>query len=112
MSFKVESQNLRKQAGIWADRKADVESVRGSISMAFGQGSAFGFMAGSENVESMYNEWTSDMSNCLTDAAYSFAYLDAALVSCANAYDESDATAVTSSQELDKKLNETGYHHD
>ncbi|UUZ58026.1 hypothetical protein [Nocardioides sp. B-3] len=69
-------------------------------------------MAGGEGVEEMYNEWTSDISNCLTDAAYSFNYLDKALVSTANDYDETDATAATEASQLDKLIDETGYHHD
>ncbi|TNM40486.1 hypothetical protein FHP29_10590 [Nocardioides albidus] len=112
MSFAVQSQNLRRQAAVWSDRKDDVATVRAAISPGFGQGWKFGFMAGSAGVREMYDEWTSDMANCLTDAGYSFAYLDAALVSCANEYDDSDATAATSAQKLDKMIEESGYHHD
>lgn len=112
MSFSVESENLRRQAGLWADRKADARSVKTTISVGFGQGSAFGFMAGGEGVKDMYDEWTSDMENCLTDAAYSFSYLDNALRSTAAEYDESDATARQSAEALDKLLDEGKYHHD
>lgn len=112
MNFQVQSQNVRRQATLWGDRKKDVETVRTAVSPGFGQGSVFGFMAGSANVEAMYNEWTSDIGNCLTDAAYSFSYLNAALVSTANQYDDTDATSATSAQALDKQIEETGYHHD
>ena len=112
MAFKVEADNLRKQAKLWADRQGDVDSVKETVSVGFGQGSSFGFMAGGEGVTEMYDEWTSDIENCLTDAAYSFNYLDRALVSTANDYDETDQTAATESSKLDKRIDEGSYHHD
>jgi len=112
MSFKVESDNLRHQAAIWAGAKVDADNVRQTLSVTVGQGDAFGVMAGSMGVSRRYNEWTSDMDNALTDASYSFDYLDAALTSTANGYDESDATASTSIDVLDRKIDEGSYHHD
>ena len=112
MSFKVESDNLRHQASIWAGAKKDADSVKQTLSVTVGQGDAFGVMAGSMGVSGRYNEWTSDMDNALTDASYSFGYLDAALTSTANGYDDSDATAVTGMAELDKQMDEGTYHHD
>jgi hypothetical protein len=112
MSFKVESDNLRHQASIWHGAKNDADSVKQSLSGTVGQGEAFGFMAGSMGVSGRYDEWTSDMDNALSDASYSFAYLDAALTSTANGYDDSDATAATGMAELDRKLDEGSYHHD
>ncbi len=112
MAFKVEADNLRRQASLWTDRRGDVGEVKGTISVGFGQGSSFGFMAGGAGVKAMYDEWTSDVENCLIDAAYSFDYLARALVSTANDYDGTDATSATRSSVLDKLIDERRYHHD
>lgn len=112
MSFQVETDNLRRQATIWADSSANVATAAGDCSPGFGQGSKFGVMAGSEGVTAMYDEWTSDMSNALTDAAYSFDYLETALGSVANDYDGTDSTVATDIGVLDRQLQESGYHHD
>jgi uncharacterized protein YukE len=112
MSFKVESDNLRRQAKIWSDRKDDADTVGSDIDFAVGKGDDFGVMAGGEGVSEMYDEWISDMSNALKDAAYSFAYLNSALTSTANDYDETDATAATDLTTLDNMIKEQDYHHD
>jgi uncharacterized protein YukE len=112
MSFKVESDNLRRQAKVWRDRKADVKTAKSAISAGFGAGSAFGWAAGSEGVKEMYNEWTSKIAAAMDDAIYSFAYLDSALKSTANDYDETDATVATSSDVLDRQMEEGGYSYD
>lgn len=111
MSFAVESENLRTQAKLWSGRAADCVTVQNDCASAIGQGRAFGFMAGANGVTRMYDRWTADINNCLSDAAYSFRYLDAALVSTANEYDDSDATAAESAAALDKKLEQKGYSH-
>lgn len=112
MSFEVETENLRDQAKIWQDAGTHVDTARSNIADCIGKGDDFGFMAGSCGVSGHYDEWTSDMDNALTDASYSFGYLDAALTSTANGYDTSDATSATSMAELDKRLNQGSYHHD
>ncbi|MGI8646015.1 MAG: hypothetical protein ACR2JD_06825 [Nocardioides sp.] len=112
MSFSVESQNLRSQSQEWNKRATAADTVRGDIAAGVGSGFDFGFLAGGAGVSEMYDEWTSDMDNALLDCAYSAKYLEAALVSTANAYDESDQTSATEVSELDKMLQDSGYHHD
>lgn len=112
MSFTVQSDNLRGQAEVWQGRKDAARSVRTDIAPAIGRGSAFGILAGGAGVESMYNEWVSDIDNALHDAMISFRYLQRALVSTANGYDEADATAVTSMKDLDKLIDPEDYRHD
>lgn len=112
MSFTVQSENLRSQAGVWRERKEAARSVRSDIAPAIGRGSAFGLLAGGAGVEAMYDEWISDIDNALHDAMTSFRYLQRALVSTANGYDESDATTVTAMNQLDKLIDPEDYRHD
>lgn len=112
MSFQVQSDNLRSQAGVWADRRDAVRTVRTSIEPCFGRGSAFGLLAGGAGVESMFNEWTSDMDNALHDAELSFSYLESSLISTADGYDDSDATTVSSMSRLDDLIDPASYRHD
>ena len=112
MSFSVETQNLRSQSQEWKKRATAADTVRGDIAAGVDAGYDFGFLAGGAGVSKMYDEWTSDMHNALLDCAYSAKYLAAALMSTANAYDESDQTSATEVSKLDKMLEESGYHHD
>jgi hypothetical protein len=111
MNFQVESDNLRSQAGIWARSRDHVTQVTQDLADTIGQGSAFGRMAGSAGVSAMYDAWTRDIDKCLADAAYSFAYLDVALRSTADGYDDSDATSALGMAELDRRLDERKYTH-
>lgn len=110
MNFKVESENLRKQAKLWAGRETAVGTVRTNVSPGFQRGADFGVMAGSMGVSEMYNTWTTSMSHALDDAEISFRYLDVSLRSAADAYDDSDTTTATSMAKLDKVLEEGDYH--
>lgn len=112
MSFQVESENLRLQAKIWDKSKNHVDKVKQNLAGTIGQGSAFGKMAGSAGVTGMYDDWTRDIDNCLADASYGFSYLDVALRSTADGYDNSDATSAMSMAELDERLSEGKYHRD
>lgn len=112
MNFQVESDNLRSQAKVWDRSRDHVTRVKQNLSETIGRGSAFGTMAGSAGVSAMYDAWTRDIDNCLADAAYSFGYLDVALRSTADGYDDSDATSALSMAELDRRLNERNYSHD
>jgi uncharacterized protein YukE len=112
MSFTVETDNLRSQAKFWADSKTHVDQVKQTLAEVVGQGSAFGVMAGSAGVSGMYDAWTQKMDDCLADASYSFTYLDAALRSTADRYDDSDETSAMNMKELDKLLDEGMYHRD
>lgn len=112
MNFQVESENLRSQAKIWDKSKEHVNAVKKDLADTIGQGSAFGKMAGSAGVTGMYDDWTLAIDNCLADASYSFSYLDVALRSTADGYDNSDQTSALSMAELDKRLNEGKYHRD
>jgi hypothetical protein len=112
MSFKVQSENLRSQSEVWRERKEAARQVRADIAPALGRGDAFGILAGGAGVSQMYDEWVSDMDNALHDAMISFRYLQRALVSTANGYDESDATAVTAMNQLDKLIDPEDYRHD
>lgn len=112
MNFQVESDNLRHQATTWDRSRDHVTAVKQDLAETIGRGAAFGKMAGSAGVSAMYDAWTRDIDHCLHDAAYSFAYLDVALRSTADGYDNSDATSALSMAELDKRLNEGSYSHD
>lgn len=112
MSFTVQSENLRSQSEVWRGRKEAAEEVRADIRPALAQGDAFGILAGGAGVSAMYDEWVSDMDNALHDAMISFRYLQRALVSTANGYDESDATAVSSMKQLDQLIDPEDYRHD
>jgi hypothetical protein len=112
MNFQVESENLRAQAEIWEESKVAADKVRANLAETIGRGDMFGYMAGSAGVTGMYDDWTRAINDCLADASYSFAYLDAALRSTAAGYDNSDATTAMSMDELDKLLDEENYNHD
>lgn len=104
MSFQVQSDTLRAHAKLWRDHAADVESAKATVSSGIGKGEDFGYLAGLNNVAEHYNTWSSAMEQALTDAHQCFTYLDAALVSAANDYDDSDATAATSAAQLDAMI--------
>jgi uncharacterized protein YukE len=112
VNFQVEAENLREQAKEWGKRADHADSVRQSIASAVGKGYDFGFLAGGANVSESYDAWVQKMNDALLDCTYSATYLEAALISTANDYDDTDATQAQSSQELDKLLEESGYAHE
>ncbi|MBA3781478.1 MAG: hypothetical protein H0X12_06435 [Nocardioides sp.] len=106
MSFQVQSETLRTHAKLWAGHATDVQSAQTTVSPGIGMGDDFGYLAGLNGVADNYNTWSHAMDQALTDAANCFKYLDAALNSAANEYDDSDATAATNSTQLDKMIGE------
>lgn len=104
MSFQVQSQTLRQHAGLWGDHATDVAEARTTIAPAVGKGEDFGYLAGLNQVADHYDTWTRAMDQALADAERCFTYLQAALVSTANGYDDSDATAATSVAALDRMI--------
>jgi hypothetical protein len=104
MSFQVQTDTLRTHAALWAGHADDVRSARTTIAPGIGRGDDFGFLAGLNGVADHYDTWSAAMDQALTDAEKCFAYLDAALNSAADEYDDSDATAATSSTTLDRMI--------
>lgn len=98
--FKVQSEALRTESKVWGGKAGNASKALSLISDAVKQGKAFGVMAGSCGVSDDYNKWSLAMQQAITDAERCFDYIDAALVSAANAYDGSDATAATSMNTL------------
>ncbi len=111
MSFTVQSDNLRGQARVWEDRADAVRSTRTAFSPAVGRGSAFGVLAGGAGVQGMYDEWTRDIDDALHDAELSCHYLQQALRSTADAYDETDTTVAISMERLDALVAPEDYRH-
>jgi hypothetical protein len=109
MSFRVETDNLRSQAKEWGKRAAHADTVRSDISAGVGAGYDFGFLAGGAGVKGMYDDWSQAMENALKDCAYSATYLQAALTSTADDYDETDATQAQDAAQLDRLLEDSGY---
>lgn len=104
MSFQVQSETLRSHAKLWSDHAGDVKSAQATVSPGIGMGDDFGYLAGLNNVADNYDTWSRAMDQALTDAQKCFDYLAAALISAANDYDDSDATAATSAAELDQMI--------
>lgn len=104
-SFRVQSEALRSHAGFWSTKAGQAESARSRIEPAVGRGDALGYLAGQNGVADNYNTWTNDMYAALDDAAGTFHYLHAALISTANDYDGTDATVATSMPDLDRMNN-------
>lgn len=104
-AFSVQSGVLRNHARHWTGKATEADAAHSTISPAVGMGDDFGYLAGLFGVADHYNEWTAEMSAALQDAAATFRYLHAALVSTANAYDGVDATVATSMVELDPMNN-------
>lgn len=100
-TFKVQSDALRTESKVWRTKATHAATAEGLIAGVVGRGDAFGVMAGSCGVTGNYNAWSAAMLKALQDAERSFDYLEAALVSAANAYDGVDATVATSVQKLD-----------
>lgn len=106
MSFQVQSETLRTHAKLWAGHAADVKDAQTTVSPGIGMGDDFGYLAGLNNVADNYDTWSRAMEQALTDAHTCFTYLDAALVSAANDYDDSDTTAATNAAQLDAMIGE------
>jgi hypothetical protein len=104
MSFQVQSETLRAHAKLWAGHAKDVQDARTAIAPGIGMGEDFGYLAGLNEVAANYDTWSTAMDQALADADKCFTYLEAALNSAANEYDDSDATAVTNSAKLDKMI--------
>ena len=104
-SFRVQSEVLRTHAEYWSTKAQQARRAQDEIEPAVGQGDAFGYLAGQNGVADHYNTWTRDMSSALGDAAGTFHYLHAALISTANDYDGTDSTVATSMPDLDRLNN-------
>ena len=104
MSFQVQSETLRNHAKLWAGHATDVSEASTTIAPAVGKGDDFGWLAGLNQVADNYDTWSQAMADALTDAKQCFSYLEAALNSTANAYDDSDATAATDMATLDQMI--------
>jgi len=104
MSFQVQSQTLRTHAKLWDGHADDAASAKTTIEPAVGDGDAFGWLAGLNQVSDHYNTWSQAMSVALADAVKCCRYLDAALTSTANQYDDSDQTVATDMATLDKMI--------
>jgi len=104
MGFAVQSETLRTHARLWAGHAEDVQTAQTSIAPAVGKGEDFGYLAGLWDVSAHFDTWSQAMSQALQDAEKCFVYLDAALCSAANAYDDSDATVATDIATLDAMI--------
>ena len=104
-SFRVQSEALRNHADLWSTKAEQADSAQSEIEPAVGMGGDFGYLAGLNGVADNYNTWTNDMYAALGDAAATFRYLHAALISTANDYDGTDSTVATSMPDLDRMNN-------
>lgn len=104
MSFQVQTDTLRAHAKMWSDHATAVQSAQTTVSPGIGKGDDFGYLAGLNGVADNYDTWSTAMDQALTDAQKCFRYLDAALVSAADEYDDSDATAAASAATLDAMI--------
>ena len=108
VSFKVESDNLRSQAEEWGKRATHADTVRSDISASVGAGYDFGLVA-RWGRRRRCTRMEPAVENALKDCAYSATYLQAALTSTANDYDETDATQAQDAAKLDRLLEDSGY---
>lgn len=104
MGFQVQSQTLRTHAELWAGHAVDVGDARTTIEPGIGMGDDFGYLAGLWDVADHYDMWSTAMGKALEDAKKCFDYLEAALNSAANAYDDTDATQATDMATLDQMI--------
>lgn len=104
MGFQVQSENLRDHAKLWAGHAKDVGEAKTTIAPGVGKGDDFGWLAGLNDVADHYDTWSKAMEQALTDAKKCFDYIEAALNSAANDYDDSDATVATEMATLDKMI--------
>jgi len=104
MSFQVQSETLREHARLWSGHARDAASARDTIQPAVGKGVDFGYLAGLNGVADNYDRWTEAMDRALRDAEKCFHYIEAALESTANNYDNSDQTAATDMATLDAMI--------
>lgn len=104
MSFQVQCETLRTHAQLWRGHADDATSARTTIDPAIGDGDAFGWLAGLNQVSDHYNTWSTAMGTALDDAKKCCTYLDAALLSTANDYDDSDQTVATDMATLDAMI--------
>ena len=104
MSFQVQSETLLTHAKLWADHATDVAEAKTTIAPGVGAGDDFGYLAGLNQVADNYDTWTAAMDKALGDAHKCFVYIEAALNSTANRYDDSDATVATDMSTLDQMI--------
>lgn len=100
-SFAVQSEALRAAAELWRGGATDAGAVKSDLYGPAGMGNMFGVLAGSCGVSGHYNTWSWQMHTAAETAQTNFRYLDAALVSAANAYDGADSTVATNMNVLD-----------
>jgi hypothetical protein len=104
MSFQVQCETLRSHAQLWDGHATDASTARTTIAPAVGDGDAFGWLAGLNQVADRYNTWSNAMDAALGDAEKCCRYLAAALRSTANDYDDSDKTVATDMATLDAMI--------
>lgn len=104
MSYEVQCQTLRTHAQLWNGHADDASAAGTTIEPAIGDGDAFGWLAGLNQVSEYYNTWTNAMGVALDDAEKCCRYLNAALISTANDYDDSDQTVATDMATLDRMI--------
>ncbi|HWJ80656.1 MAG TPA: hypothetical protein VNS55_00360 [Nocardioides sp.] len=104
MSFQVQCETLRTHAQLWDGHASDAADARTTIDPAIGDGDAFGWLAGLNQVADHYNTWSAAMGVALDDAKKCCTYLTAALRSTANDYDDSDQTVATDMATLDQMI--------
>ncbi len=104
MSYQVQTETLRQHATLWDGHATDVSKAKTTIAPGVGKGDDFGYLAGLNEVADHYDTWSNAMSKALADAKNCFDYLEAALISTANAYDDSDATVATDMATLDRMI--------
>lgn len=104
MSFQVQSETLRTHATLWGGHADDASAAKTKIEPAIGKGDDFGWLAGLNGVADHYDTWTAAMGTALDDALKCCNYLEAALNSTANDYDDSDQTVATDMATLDQMI--------
>lgn len=104
MSYQVQSETLRSHATLWGGHADDASEAKTKIDPAIGDGDAFGWLAGLNQVSDHYNTWTTAMGTALDDAVKCCTYLEAALNSTANDYDNSDQTVAVDMATLDQMI--------
>lgn len=93
MSFQVQTETLITHASMWTGHASDAVTSQTRIEPAVGKGEDFGYLAGLNQVSDHYDTWSTAMAQALSDAERCFLYLEAALRSAAQTYDDSDTTA-------------------
>ena len=103
-SFKVQSDELRKESSEWTRRKEHLTDAKGLVDNGLGKGYKFGFFGIAAGLDTFHDEYIQAMVTALDDGAKTFDFIAAALESTANAYDGADSTAATDADQLEKRL--------